>query len=178
MKRLIIGLFVTTLTLTFFACKEDNSLEKLRENELLLLDEYIDKYYPGEMPKSSGLYYFQVLEGTGNSLIRQGDRVEIYYSLWKLDSTLLYETRDYSIGHRFEPTDLVVLAPTQLPTTLTSLTQLKGLHEALSYMKVGGVSNMVIPSQLAFGQNGGFGVSGFTTLLMQVEVYKVYPASQ
>lgn len=177
MKRLIIGLFSATLLLSIFACKEDNSAEKLRANELRLLDEYIDKHHKGEMPKSSGLYYFKVVEGKADSLIRQGDKVEIFYSIWKLDSTLVYETRGYAEGHRYEPSDLIVLPPTQLPTSASSFTQLKGLHEALSYMKVGGKSNLVIPSQLAFGQNGGFGVGGFNSLLMQVEVYKVYPAN-
>lgn len=178
MKRLIIGLFVTSLTLTFFACKDDNSLEKLRANELSLLNDYIDKHHSGEKPKSSGLYYFEVLEGTGDSLIRQGDRVEIFYSIWELDSSLVYETRGYSEGHRYEPTELIVQSPNTLPdpNNLTSLTQLRGLNEALSYMKVGGVSNLIVNSQLAFGQNGNFGVGGFKTILMQVEVYKVYPA--
>ncbi len=177
MKRLITGLFITALMLTFFSCKDDNSQEKLRANELRLLDEYIDQHYPGEMPKSSGLYYSKVVEGKADSLIRQGDRVEIFYSIWKLDSTLVYETRGYAAGHRYEPSDMIVLPPTQLSPNISSLTELKGLHEALSYMKVGGVSNLVIPSQLGFGQNGGFGVGGFNSLLMQVEVYKVYPAN-
>jgi len=35
----------------------------------------------------------------------------------------------------------------------------------------------VLPSELAYGQNGTTGISGFTTLLMEVEVYKVYPYS-
>lgn len=179
MKRLITGLFVVTLALMIFSCKDDNSLEKLRAKELKLLDEYMAKHHPDATPKSSGLYYFEVKEGRGDSLIRQGDQVEIFYSLWKLDSTLVYETNGYSEGQRYEPSDLTVLPPNQLPDPrdLISPTQIRGLNEALTYMKVGGVADLVINSQLALGQNSAFGVPGFTTLLMQVEVHKVYPAA-
>jgi FKBP-type peptidyl-prolyl cis-trans isomerase len=42
-------------------------------------------------------------------------------------------------------------------------------------MKKGTKASLVIPSELAYGQTGTYGVGGFTTLLMEVEVYKVFP---
>ncbi|MBN1821172.1 MAG: hypothetical protein JXR31_01125, partial [Prolixibacteraceae bacterium] len=62
---LIIGIF-------FQACK-DNSLEKLRENELNLLADFVARYneqHNADLePTLSGLYYIQVEEGVGDSIV-------------------------------------------------------------------------------------------------------------
>ena len=52
---------------------------------------------------------------------------------------------------------------------------ISGLDEAVTYMREGGKARLVIPSELAYGQNGTGSVGGFTTLIMEVEVYKHYP---
>ena len=74
----------------------------------------------------------------------------------------------YLDGLRYEPLEFV-------PGNSEDIIQ--GLQEAVTYMKPGGKANLVIPSEIAYGQNGNIsgGVGGFTTLLMQVEIYKVYP---
>jgi FKBP-type peptidyl-prolyl cis-trans isomerase len=42
-------------------------------------------------------------------------------------------------------------------------------------MHLNEVGKLVIDSELAYGQNGSGSVGGFKTLLMEVEVYKIYP---
>jgi len=166
MKRIFAGLIIVVLAIVIFSCKEDKSLERMRKNELALLKAYIDKNYPGEEPKPSGLYYFEEVKGTGDSIV-PGDRVQIFYATWLIDSLLIDETNGYLQGHRFEPFEYVV----------GSGSAIAGLEEASTYMQLGTVSNLVIPSELAYGQNGNLGVPGFSTLLMQVEVYKIYRAN-
>lgn len=166
MKRFITGLIFTVLAVAFFACQDDNNLEKLRKNELEKLAAFISKNYEKELPKPSGLYYIEVVKGTGDTIV-PGDRVQIFYATWTIDSLLVDETNGYTEGFRFEPYEYTVGAGTAIT----------GLEEASTYMQPGTVANLVLPSELAYGQNGSNGVGGFTTLLMQVEVYKVYKAN-
>ena len=164
-RKLFFGLFFVIIVAVFFSCNDGLDDEQLRQNELEKLDEYIQNHYPGLEPESSGLYYIEVVEGEGDT-IRYGDRVQIFYSTWTIDSVWLDETNGYSEGLRYEPFEYIV----------GSGGTIQGLEEASIYMKPGSKVNLVIPSELAYGQNGTYDVGGFTTLLMEVEVYKVYPA--
>ena len=137
---------------------------------MALLDEFISENYAGKEPKPSGLYYFEEFQGYGDSLIQPGDRVQIFYATWTVDSVLIDESdypTGYTKGYRFEPLEFTVGAG-QVIT---------GLDEAATYMRPGTIANLVIPSELAYGQNGSTGnlyIPGFTTLLMQIEVYKIF----
>lgn len=171
MKQIFGILFLISIVTAFSSCNKDNSLEKMRENELEILDGYIDNNYPDSLPKSSGLYFIEEIVGHGDSLIRFGDEVQVFYATWTLDSptdsTLIDQSSGYLDGHRFEP----------LEFTAGASDVIKGLDEAVTYMREGGKARLVVPSEIAYGQNGSpsGGVGGFTTLLMEVEVYKVYP---
>ncbi len=167
MKRFsLIAITGIIAAIAFFACKDNNNLEKLRQQELALLDAYISTNYPNVDPKPSGLYYVEETKGTGDS-IKVGDRVQIFYATWTIDSLLLDQTTGYINGFRYEPYEF----------TVGTGNAIKGLDEAANYMQLGTVANLVIPSELAYGQNGTYGIAGFTTLLMQVQVYKIYRAS-
>lgn len=167
MKRFLTVIILVFVATAFFACKKNNNdSQKLRQNELKRLDEFISEHYPNVSPKPSGLYYIESVKGVGDT-IKGGDRVQIFYATWTIDSVLVDESNGYTIGHRFEPLEFVVGAGGVV----------SGLDEAATYMQSGTKANLVINSELAYGQNGdGTGyVPGFTTLLMEVEVYKVYP---
>jgi FKBP-type peptidyl-prolyl cis-trans isomerase FkpA len=167
MKHVFPGLIFTAILIGFISCGSDNSLEELRKNELALLDEYIQTNYPDVEPLPSGLYYIEEVKGTGDTIV-PGDKIQIFYATWLIDSTLIDETNGYTNGYRFEPFEFVVGAGTAI----------KGLEEAATYMQLGTVANLVINSELAYGQNGNTQgnppVAGFSTLLMQVQVYKIY----
>jgi len=175
MKKILGGLFfVAGVALFFASCNDGIDYEKIRMEELALLQRYIDQEYPGEEPTSSGLYYFNE-EGTGvvEDSIKLGDRVQIYYAMWVLgenaegvlDSNIVRQSSGYLQGHRYEPLSFVVGKGS---------TKLTGLEEAMTYMHPGTKSHLVINSELAYGQNGDGGYVGmFKTILMEVEVYKV-----
>jgi FKBP-type peptidyl-prolyl cis-trans isomerase len=169
-KNVFTVLIFAVAAVGFFACGNDNSLEELRNNELAKLDTYMKANYPDEKPTSSGLYYIEVKQGTGDT-IEVGDQVQIYYATWTIDSVLLDQSVGYLDGYRYEP----------YTVNVGSGTSVAGLEEALTYMQKGSVANIVINSALAYGQNGNTYsdpyVPGFTTLLMQVEVYKIYKAN-
>jgi len=166
MKRSIFFLPVLLIAIAIFSSCDNNNLGKLRQQELEKLDAFIQENYPDVSPKPSGLYYIELQAGSGDT-IKVGDRVQIFYSTWTIDSTLVDQTSGYSLGQRYEPYEFTVGAGDAI----------QGLEEAATYMQEGTKANLVIPSELAYGQNGTYGVAGFTTLLMQVEVYKVYPVN-
>lgn len=168
MKRIVTGLLLAFLAVAFFSCKE-NDLEKQRENELKKLNEFIRNHYSDVDRRPSGLYYVELEEGSGDS-IQIGDRVQVFYDLWTLDSTYVTGTG------RYEPAEVTVFPPTQLSSSAQLAKNTLGLHEALTYMREGGKSRLIMPSELSFGQYGSYNLSGFTSLIMEVEVYKVYPS--
>ena len=169
MKRIALIFFSAMLAAAFFSCKE-NSLEKQRKNELKKLDEYIRAHHAEVKRKPSGLYYIPIKEGTGDS-IKIGYKVQVFLTISSLDSLKQISTGNY------EPLELVVYPPTQLSSGAESVDELKALHEALTYMKKGSKSHLIFDSQIGFGQYGAYGFGGFTPLMMDVEVYKVYPTS-
>lgn len=170
-KQVFTVLMFAVVVVGFFACGKDNNLEELRNNELAKLDTYMKANYPNEKPLPSGLYYIEQVKGTGDT-INPGDQVLIYYATWTIDSLLLDQSVGYLDGYKYEP----------YTVNIGSGTSVAGLEEALTYMQKGSVSNLVINSALAYGQNGNTYsepyVPGFTTILMKVEVYKIYKAGQ
>lgn len=167
MKTKLLGYLAIALFIAgVFACKE-NDQEKLRRIELERLDEYVRDNNLQDYRKPSGLYYKELAPGVGDT-INPGDQVQIYYSTWALSDTIYHidETEGYSEGYRYEPYTFVV----------GSGTAIDGLEEAATYMQKGTKAKLVIPSELAYGQRGSSIITGFTTVIMEVEVYKVFPA--
>ncbi|NQU53277.1 MAG: FKBP-type peptidyl-prolyl cis-trans isomerase [Bacteroidetes bacterium] len=168
MKQFFAVFILTSVVIAFSACNNnDNSLEKMRENELVILDDYIQANFPVKDALPSGLYFYEETVGHGDSLIRGGDRVQIFYATYTIDSILIDQSSGYVEGYRFEPLEFIVGTGGVVA----------GLDEAITYMREGGKADLVINSELAYGQNGSpnGGVSGFSTILMEIEVYKVYP---
>ena len=169
MKKTLAIVFVVVGAIAFFACDDGIDYEKMRKEELAILDDFIEINYPGLEPTSSGLYYYNE-EGTGSGdTIKLGDQVQLFYATWGLvtatDSNLVDQTSGYLEGHRYEPYTFV-------PGTGSSI---NGLEEAVTYMQPGTRSHLIINSELAYGQNGSGGIGSFQTVLMEVEIYKVIP---
>lgn len=175
MKKIFGGLFLVGGIILFFsACNDGIDYEKIRLEELAILQRYIDQEYPDLEATPSGLYYFNE-EGTGvlEDSIKLGDGVQIFYATWVLgededgvlDSLLVDQSIGYLSGQRYEP----------LAFTVGTGSVISGLDEAMTYMHPGTKSHLIINSELAYGQSGSGSVGMFKTLLMEVEVYKVIP---
>lgn len=165
----IFGIVATLLiTVAFISCKE-NSFEKQRRNELRSLDDYIRAHHSDATPRLSGLYLFPVVEGTGDS-IRINDRVEFFYDLMTLDTSFVTGSGNY------EPASVVVMPPSQLSASAQSITSMRALHEALINMRSDGEARIIFDSSLGFGQYSSGGIPGFSPLIMDLRIYKVYPA--
>lgn len=170
MKKTLSYLLLMLGAVAFFACNDGIDYQKMRDDELALLDDYMAIAHPGAEPTASGLYYFNE-PGTGEGdTIKAGDRVQLFYATWSLiegpDSLLVDETNGYLDGHRYEPYEVTVGVGSSI----------QGLEEGLTYMQPGTRSRLVINSELAYGQSGsGYSIGAFQTVLMEVEIYKVIP---
>ncbi|MBN1821853.1 MAG: FKBP-type peptidyl-prolyl cis-trans isomerase, partial [Prolixibacteraceae bacterium] len=118
-------------------------------------------------PTLSGLYYIQVEEGVGDSIV-VGDKVQVWYNTYLLSDTLLVDS-NMDDGHKYTPLEFLVNTP-------GNSTVVEGLNEAVKYMKPNGKAFLIVPSEIAYGQDGTYGIPAFSTLLFDIEIYKVFKA--
>ena len=86
-------------------------------------------------PKGSGLFYIETLAGKGDS-VQNGDMVSVHYSIYNIDDRLIESSYDYN-----QPIPFIYGENQMIP----------GIEEAVGYMRVGGKSRIIVPSQLGFG---------------------------
>jgi len=151
---LIILLFSTVLVLSLVSCTPRTRLEK---EERTRINEYLsNNSNQAFVHKPSGLYYLEVLPGTGISPVKN-DSVYILYTLKLLTGDII--DSNVSSG---------------VPRGFLIGTDITGFDEGLMLMKQGGKSTLLIPSSLAYGAYGSYPViSGYTPLLFDVELVKV-----
>lgn len=86
-------------------------------------------------PTASGLYYIEKETGNGQSP-QVGNMVEVHYSIYDINNNLIESSLDYG-----QP----------IPFVYGENQMIQGIEEAVGYMKVGGKSRIIVPSQLGFG---------------------------
>jgi FKBP-type peptidyl-prolyl cis-trans isomerase len=86
-------------------------------------------------PTSSGLYYIEKEMGNGESP-QVGNLVEVHYSIYDINNNLIESSLDYG-----QP----------IPFVYGKNQMILGIEEAVGYMKVGGKSRIIAPSNLGFG---------------------------
>lgn len=86
-------------------------------------------------PTASGLYYIETEAGNGDS-VQIGDLVAVHYSIYDVNNVLIESSLDYG-----QP----------IPFVYGENQMISGIEEAVGYMRVGGKSRIIVPSQLGFG---------------------------
>lgn len=147
---------ITSMVITF-SCKEEIDWEA---KEIEDIEEFLTKQGLDISPESSGLYYKDVTVGTGE-VAHALDTVEVYYSGFYLNGIKF----DSNIGDT-EPFRFVVWD--------ISSGIIDGFHEAMTFMKEGGEAFVIIPSWLAYGTSGNRGIPGYTPLIFELEMVKIY----
>ena len=147
---LLAGLLIIFVT----SCLSTKKYEKEEES---FIQDYLAKN-PDQnwVVKPSGLYYLEILTGTGPA-------AEAH------DTAYIFYTAKYLNGNTFD---------TNVGTTDTLITPVSegylidGFDEGVSYMNEGGKSQLIVPSYLGYGQSGWF-FPAYTPILFEVYVVKI-----
>ena len=134
------------------AMKEEHKAKEPDDIKKFLKDNKINA-----RPTATGLYYVETKRGTGVKA-SAGKKVKVNYTGKLFDGTVF----DSSEGK------------TPIEFTLGNKEVIPGWDEGISMMRVGGKAKLVIPSSLAYGENGaGNVIAPFTPLTFEVELLDV-----
>ena len=137
-----------------------NWIEDFGDYEKVILQQFLNKERLSVQPTTSGLYHLKLKEGTGKQIVA-GDSVTVNYEGKFLNGKYLDST-----VHRNQPFQFVYGTVWQV---------VKGLEEAIGMMRNGEKSLFIIPSDLAFGNQGSSTgiIPPFTSLIFEVEILAV-----
>ncbi len=130
------------------------------KKELEEIQHYLSVHDQKKWKLLNGMYY-QLTEKGNGTFVKKGDLVTIHYHGYFLDGTKFDSTIDYK-----EPFSFVFGDPQQV---------VKGFELAISMMKKNSKIKIILPSQLAFGENGSSNkkIKPFTPLLYEIEVLSI-----
>lgn len=137
------------------AAQEKETAKKEESSKLL---NYIKSNNITAKPRPSGLYYIETKKGTGDQAA-PGKTVKVHYT-----GTLINGTKFDSSRDRNEPFEFVLGQGQVIP----------GWDEGIGLMKEGGTAKLVIPSNLAYGENGRMPtIPPSASLVFDVELIEV-----
>ena len=105
----------------------------------------------------SGLYYLEVVAGTGTSPVRS-DSAYVKYTGKFLNGTVFNSNVSSGSLYGF----IIGM-------------NITGFDEGITLMKPGGKATLLIPSSLGYGAAGTYSISGYTPLLFDIELVKTTP---
>jgi len=155
-KFLILFSFVAiVLMISVVSC---DPATKLRKEENEQIQAYLAQNSNLNFVKQpSGLYYLEVVAGTGTSPVRT-------------DSAYVKYTGKFLNGTIFDSN----VTSGSLYGFIIGM-NITGFDEGITLMKPGGKATLLIPSSLAYGSTGTYGISGYTPLLFDIELVKAVP---
>lgn len=110
----------------------------------------------------SGLRYYDIVEGDGAEATT-GSNVTVNYTGWLTDNVKFDSSLDSGMP---------------FPFTLGSGQVIPGWDEGVAGMKVGGIRQLVIPAELAYGESGSGMIPPGATLIFEVELLDVQASAE
>ncbi len=151
----LVGIFAFFLHLA--SCKkDDDTLEKLKAKEARLLKDYLKENNITVSPTSSGLYFIDLEEGSGDYPV-SGDRVVVGYTGYLLDGRV-FDTTEGKHSFKFLVDDGGIIA---------------GMNEGIKMIRKGGKGRLIIPSDLAYKGNSVGIIPPYSTLIMDIELKNI-----
>jgi FKBP-type peptidyl-prolyl cis-trans isomerase FkpA len=150
--------------------KQQVEMEKLKGEESVNREKYIADNKITAKPTASGLIYIEKVKGKGK-MAEKGKTVRVNYTGKLLDGTVFdtsYEEEAKKAGQvnpqrKYEPIEFAVGTGQVIP----------GWDEGLLLMKEGGKAQFIIPSAIAYGENGQGPIRPYSTLVFDVELVEV-----
>ena len=145
---------------TLISLSSCDPTKKLKEDEAAQISSFLIRNDSLDFElKSSGLYYVDIVEGTGRQAITH-------------DTAYVKNTGLFLNGEIFdsnmETTDTLII-----PVNEGWL--IAGFDEGMTYMKEGGKAFFLIPSKLGYGSQGWYAIPGYCPILYEVEMLIVKP---
>jgi len=132
--------------------------ESLKKAEDESIQQYIQENNIKEESSISGLYYIEIQKGKGKNTV-PGNILQVHYTGKFIDGSVFDSSLDRNELFSFQYGNSEVIA---------------GWEEGFSRMKEGGKAKFIIPSHLAYGENGyGKIIPPFSTLIFDVELVKI-----
>lgn len=155
------GVFLLLLGLTFGACSSSPSEPEPFDIDEVEFAEELGVDLASMSMTESGVYYEDREEGDG-TLVEDGGTVESWdYILWLPDGTLLQDSRD---------------ASQELPTfTVGDGDLIPGFEEGVQGMLAGGTRLLVIPPDLAYGEQGSGPIPPNSAVVFEVVITEASP---
>ncbi len=168
-NKIIIVLLAITGILIATACQEDTELQDKTAQELRLFNLYAGANYPGNTPRSDGLYFIEHKAGTGASP-DSDDWVLINHVCYKIPEDDIYESyiENVAIDNHFY--DSVAMYG---PYKLLNGSRNPGLTEGLTLMKEGSQATIFFSSELGYGVDGTADIAPYQSLKYEVELLEV-----
>jgi len=137
------------------AIKQQEYLKEKAEEEMSILEKYLEEQKITEKPTASGMYFIEKVKGKG-AKAENGKNVEVHYTGRLLDGRI-FDSSEGKDPHSFQ------LGAGQV---------IKGWDEGIALMREGGKATLIIPSALAYGDGNGM-LPPYATLVFDVELVKV-----
>lgn len=135
-------------------------IEDFGEYEKMVLKRYINQQKIDIVPTGSGMFFIKTRKGNGKK-VEKGDLVTIDYEGKFLNGKYFDSTKKRNM-----PFEFIFGSEWQV---------IKGLEEAIGYMEESEKSIVILPSGLAWGEQGSSTgiVPPFTSLIFELEIIKV-----
>ncbi len=151
--------FIVKINTVLSREQHQKAQEEKRKNESKLIDDYVAKNMAGAVKGQGGLYYKVIKAGTGET-IKAGQTATVEYTGKFLDGKVF----DTSVGKPGPKFEIQVGQGAVIP----------GWEVTLSMMRKGEKALVVIPSSMAYGEQGSGGViPPFASLVFEMEILDV-----
>lgn len=152
MRYSIVGLIIGSFTL-LFSCNKGLSPEEQMEEDIAIIEKYLQDNNLTAEETSSGLHYIVEQQGTGNHPTATDD-VHVRYRGYFTD------------GDVFDESDASGI-------TFNLQSVIQGWTEGIPKFKEGGEGVLLIPSALAYGEKGSGSIPPNTVLIFDVELLDI-----
>lgn len=116
---------------------------------------------------ASGMYYVKTKEGVGD-FAKSGDTLSVGYAGYFLDGNAF----DASAWHNRQDSSYTFILEHK------DHRMIKGFEEGVKMLNTGSMVQLIIPSELAYGSNGTYGIPPYTSLIFVIEMKRIKPSAQ
>jgi FKBP-type peptidyl-prolyl cis-trans isomerase len=159
------ALLIILSSVALTSCLGESDYERQVKIDDKIISDYLAENDIQAQKHASGLYYKVITENSTGTALTKNDVVSFYYSISKLDGTLLESINK----DEYAPAQVKLLTYTIIP---------EGLDYGIDLMRVGEKFRFYVPSYLAYGSYSCSDFSANTNFIIDIEVTDVQSESE